>query len=736
MSHFAHCRNGNNPCNVRVKPQARKLQGIPLKRATPGGRQQGERVTTSKESIASCDTLLCRCQGRVADAALEAVDLSGVALVDGLCRSDAAATLSGGRGTLSVGCSRESPLLASQAPRERTLRFFPAREFGAGSAAAPRLAALIAMARLPEPSPVESVPYESRGRLAILGAGPEAMAWAKRLQGKADGQIQVTVFAEDEAPLAAASPREIPLHRARALSVDGWLGAFEIAWTPANPVDASRCTGCGACLTACSSDAIVRDGVAAYVDRARCNDKQRCIEVCEVGAIDFSMRPRSAGFDLVLDLAAQPRLAMAHPPQGYFAPQGDPLALAEAALALTELVGEFDKPRFFEYKRSVCAHSRSRKEGCSRCIDSCSTSAISADGDGVRVEPHLCMGCGACASVCPSGAMRYNYPDLPYEGERLRAALGAWQHTAGSAPTVLFHGRKEAALLKAHAETEALPAELLPIALHDAASVGPDLLLYALCAGAARVLVWQHEDAPATYRASASRAASFAQAVVSGLGLAAGARRFVAVCGDAEELLGALDATPLAALPRSASFHAQNDKRGTLDLCFRHLAALAPEAVATAPIAVPEGSAYGTVKVAAEKCTLCLSCVSACPARALSDDKEHPRLRFLENACVQCGLCVNTCPEDALSLEARLDLRPEAKKTRTLHEDTPCNCVRCGKAFGSTATVRTMVARLSGHALFATEAQRKRLLMCGDCRVIDMMEHGEMPGAQAAEVRQ
>ena len=62
--------------------------------------------------------------------------------------------------------------------------------------------------------------------------------------------------------------------------------------------------------------------------------------------------------------------------------------------------------------------------------------------------------------------------------------------------------------------------------------------------------------------------------------------------------------------------------------------------------------------------------------------------------------------------------------------------MRCGKAFGSTATVRTMVARLSGHALFATEAQRKRLLMCGDCRVIDMMEHGEMPGAQAAEVRQ
>ena len=87
--------------------------------------------------------------------------------------------------------------------------------------------------------------------------------------------------------------------------------------------------------------------------------------------------------------------------------------------------------------------------------------------------------------------MRYNYPDLPYEGRA--PARGARRLAAHrrQRPTVLFHGRKEAALLKAHAETEALPAELLPIALHDAASVGPDLLCSMHCAPArARVLVW------------------------------------------------------------------------------------------------------------------------------------------------------------------------------------------------------------------------------------------------------
>lgn len=673
------------------------------------------------------DTLLCRCQGRVAPAEAVAELFPGVGVADCLCRSaDAQAA-----GAAHIGCSRESPQLAASLGGDAPLGFFPAREYGAGGpAAAPRLAALVALARMPEPPPVDLVSYASAGHLAILGPGLAALEWARRLHGKADGQLQVTVFAEDEAPLPAASPRSIPVHRARRVSIAGWLGAFDIAWTPANPVDAATCTGCGACLEACGSDAIVRDGVAAYVDITRCTDKRTCVEVCQVGAIDFAQTPRKARFDLVLDLAVQPRLAMPHLPEGYFAPGADLLAAAEAALQLTELVGEFEKPRYFDYKAKTCAHARSRIEGCSRCIDTCSTSAIRADGNGVFVESHLCMGCGACASVCPSGAMRYNYPGMPHSGARIRAALAGWQAAGGAAPTLLLHGRDEAAALRAWAETETLPAALLPMELYDAASVGPDLLLYALCAGVGRVVVWQAPDAPATYRASMSRAAGFVEAVLAGLGLAAPGERVAAVCGAVEAAVAACREVP-AALGPAATFHPQNDKRATLDLCFRHLAALAPAAVEAGPLPVPAGSAYGGVAVAAEKCTLCLACVSACPVDALQDDTERPRLRFRESACVQCGLCVATCPEDALALLPRLDLRESARHAQTLHEDAPAHCIRCGKPYGSAATVRTMAARLSGHALFASEAQRRRLAMCGDCRVIDMMESAEGQGSEA-----
>lgn len=42
-------------------------------------------------------------------------------------------------------------------------------------------------------------------------------------------------------------------------------------------------------------------------------------------------------------------------------------------------------------------------------------------------------------------------------------------------------------------------------------------------------------------------------------------------------------------------------------------------------------------------CTLCLACVSACPAEAIAYENE--RLSFRESACTDCGLCLGACPE-------------------------------------------------------------------------------------------
>jgi hypothetical protein len=62
-----------------------------------------------------------------------------------------------------------------------------------------------------------------------------------------------------------------------------------------------------------------------------------------------------------------------------------------------------------------------------------------------------------------------------------------------------------------------------------------------------------------------------------------------------------------------------------------------------------------------------------------------------------------------------------------LNEAEPFNCVRCGKPFGTRQMVDNMLGKLSGHSMFAgggaPGSKLRRLQMCADCRVVDMMEN-------------
>jgi ferredoxin len=213
-----------------------------------------------------------------------------------------------------------------------------------------------------------------------------------------------------------------------------------------------------------------------------------------------------------------------------------------------------------------------------------------------------------------------------------------------------------------------------------------------------------------------------AQAVLEGLGYA-GQHFTLAACADPAQLdqaLQSLARLPAAGPAQAARFAVAGDKRPTLELALDHLieqARLAPlpEAIALPPV----GSPLGAIVVDKDRCTLCLSCVSACPAAALQDNVDKPQLGFIEKNCVQCGLCAVTCPEDAITLQPRLLLTPERKRSRVLNEAQPYGCIRCGKPFGTLKGIELMLAKLAGHSMFQGAAL-ERLKMCGDCRVIDL----------------
>ena len=648
-----------------------------------------------------------------------------------LCRREAGAFHEAlESGDCVVACTQEAPLFAELAERSGSkaeIKFVNIRETagwsGESRQAMPKIAALLAMALLPEPEPVPSVSYKSGGQLLIIGPAAVAVQWAERLQEQLEVSVLVTAGAGGELPAV----RSYPVWSGKLKSVKGYLGAFEVAWEQANPIDLEACTRCNACINACPEQAI---DYSYQIDLAKCKSHRACVKACgDIGAIDFDRaeRTRSERFDLVLDLGAEPAIRLAQPPQGYLAPGRDPMEQALAAGRLAQMVGEFEKPKFFAYNERICAHSRSAKAGCSNCIDTCSTGAISADGDRVKVEAQLCMGCGGCATVCPSGAMTHVYPRVSDLGLRLKTLLGTYRGAGGKDACILFHNggasRDLISTLGRRAQPGkrgGLPARVIPLEVHSVAALGMDTLFGALAYGASQVVLLADVHEADEYGAAVGKQMRHAQTIVSALGYA-GVHLKLLATADAtllERELWAL--APAKAVSAPATFNLGQDKRSTLEFAIEHLARLAPSP--REEIALEAGAPWGQVKVNRDTCTLCMACVGACPASALVDGRDQPLLKFIERNCVQCGLCVNTCPEKAVSLAPRLLLSSRAKTEQTLHEAVPFNCVRCGKPFGNKQMIDNMVGKLGGHSMFAGGGL-KRLQMCADCRVIDMMEN-------------
>lgn len=417
--------------------------------------------------------------------------------------------------------------------------------------------------------------------------------------------------------------------------------------------------------------------------------------------------------DLVLDLSHPPLIDAHQPPPGYFAPAGDD---ATVIASLADLIGEFDKPKYFAYKEKLCAHSRNRQTGCTACIDICSARAIESAGNGIAVNAHLCAGCGACTTVCPSGAIRYAYPGAAYTGERLRTLLNTYLAQGGEGAILLFHSESAGSAVLADV---ALPPHLIPIGLHHTASVGIEVWLAAIAYGARAIAVLMTDEEAPAYREAIGSQMLIAQTILSGLGY--GGRHLHLLDARAPDgldgQLASLECGDGPAAP--ATFHPATEKRNTLDLALHHLYRHAPTKPAQLPL--PPGAPYGQVVLDTSRCSLCMACVGACPSMALLDSPATPRLSFVEKNCVQCGLCVNTCPEDALTLAPRMSFLDTWNMAVVLHETEPFCCIRCHKPFATMQAVELIISKLAIHPAFAGRPELMR--MCGDCRVIEMMQN-------------
>ncbi len=404
-------------------------------------------------------------------------------------------------------------------------------------------------------------------------------------------------------------------------------------------------------------------------------------------------------FDLVVDLSRPPLIAAEVLPFGYFVPGEDPRRTVEE---LECWVGEFEKPRYFSYRPDLCAHGGPRHQGCRSCIEVCPAQAIvSVSERRIEVDPYLCQGCGDCTAVCPSGALNYRTVERQILLEGLFAELF---HSPGA--TILFYPEGEAERNDFHREgwiRQPLPT---------VAACGPEVWLALIAAGAAAVRL-QRQGLLAGSRETLEGQMAWVNALLDGLGY--GNDRVVWLEDDPQPVAGkAIVPGRLAALP---------GKRDMLELALHHLIRQAEQPPERIPL--PRGAPFGSVEVDEERCTLCFACVGACPVQALQAGSDGFQLRFVEQNCLQCNRCAEVCPETAIRLVPRLLTDDRRRQPRLLHQEAVFHCPECGKGFATRKIIETVLAKIAGHPLFTDARQKRRLLLCEDCRVRDLMRDHE-----------
>lgn len=600
-----------------------------------------------------------------------------------------------GTDALTIGCTQQAPLfteIAEELGFGGELTFANIREtagWSEGSAAAgPKAAALLAMAAEPVEAP-SVVTLSSGGVVLIYGRDEAAIEAGRQLADK----LNVTVLLSRPGEVMPHRVWEFPVTKGTVRNASGHLGAFELTVDDfAVPSPSSRDR-----LRFGTS----RDGVVSHAD-------------------------------IVLDLSGGAPLFPAHDLRdGYIrVDPGDRVAIAEAIRKAGDLVGEFDKPRYIDFTDSLCAHSRSRITGCTRCLDLCPTGAITPAGNHVAIDAEVCAGCGNCAAVCPTGAAAYALPTADALLRRLRTLLATYREAGGRDPIVLFHDAAHGEpLIDALARFGVgLPANVLPVAVNEITQLG--------------IEAW---TAPVAWGASAVRALGAAKPKHDTAGVTANitianlltrSLGYGEVCGlieadDPDILAAALRQVALGApSPRPATFLPIGRKRNLLEMTMVELHRAAPTPVDR--VALPAGAPFGGLDVDVDGCTLCLSCVSACPTGALSDSEDKPALYFNESACVQCGLCAATCPEHVITLAPQLDFQARRAPRRLVKEEEPYHCIQCGKPFGTKSTVERIVAKLEGkHWMFTGENARRIdvVRMCDTCRVEAVTNEGFDPYA-------